>query len=199
MGFIKINMDLVKSQNSRLKTNQSTISDISRRVTSLGPSVDPKIKRRRNIQNGFSEAAYGLNEIADDLQNLRTFINNSMEAYTKVDEKLSNLVKQLRSIDLFPANNTSAKPDSTDKNGFDILGDIGKYAVTGQSLTAIALVLGEQVQFLPKNGNKARAVIHTAQWIKGKGNQSLLKRLVRTMDKAIRNPGPTMKAFMKVS
>ncbi len=93
---------------------------------------------------------------------------------------------------------SKGKSDKEDITVFSILGGVGKYAITAQSLTNIALVWGKQVQFLKKEDNEARAVIHTAKWIKGKGINPFFKKLARTMDKSIRNPGPYMKGLMKV-
>lgn len=197
MSLINIKIDFVKSSCSSLGSKASIASDIGRGLSSLGYSIDPKIKRRCNIAQRMSGAAHSVFKIEQELRDLKKCINTSMGIYSDAEERLVRIGKQKYSLDRYLSKDTQEKIHKDVNSGFSFIGDLGKYAVTAQSLFAIAFVLGKGVQFSAKNGNKARAVIHTAKWIRGKGDNDFFKRMAKSLDKSFRNPGPIMNGFIK--
>lgn len=158
--------------------------------------ADKKINKTIEDLNTFDTSQTNeLNSVEQDIQLMNQYINEiqsmfqsgelSIESYNtnQLNEKpnYSKLEKELK--------------DNNDSNPFTPVNDLGKYAITAQSFIGAALVLGDQVQFRRKEGDKTgkKAVIHTAKWIKGEGNSKVFKKLARNLDKSIRNPGAIMK------
>lgn len=79
--------------------------------------------------------------------------------------------------------------------GFQWRDNLEKIATASYSTFALGLLATKTVTFSAKNGNKARAVIHVASWVKGKGPDSILKSMAKSMNKSILHPGILMRTL----
>lgn len=74
----------------------------------------------------------------------------------------------------------------------------GNLAFAGTMLysgLASSLVLTKTVEFKRSSKNPSRAVIHNAAWVKGKGSNTFLRNIARSLDKQFRQPGLAMKGL----
>lgn len=142
-----------------------------------------------------------LKAVQDDLQTMNQYVREISSMVKSGGISITHFkINQLKKV---PSYQTITKTDSKgqkdllsilmDFNPFSSINNVGDVFLTLQTAAGITLVGTSTVQIHPKDGNRKKAVIHTADWVKGKGNNEFLKRLAKRMDKTIRNPGPIMK------
>ncbi|UHA72123.1 WXG100 family type VII secretion target [Paenibacillus sp. 481] len=79
--------------------------------------------------------------------------------------------------------------------GLGLRDNLEKYGTAFYSGVAAAMVLSGTVGFNRKPGHHGRAVIHTAQWVKGRGSNEFMKKMARSMDKQFHHPGRVLSAL----
>ena len=139
-----------------------------------------------------------LKVVWDDVQTMTQYVQKISSLVKNGDISLANFqTEQLKDVESYMTKMGAEAKEEEAFNPYTLVNDIGKYVITGQSIAGAALVWGKQIQFVRKKDDKTRtkAVIHTAQWMKGKGDKEFFKKLASRMDQSIRNPGIIMKTF----
>ncbi|WP_079506502.1 hypothetical protein [Mesobacillus jeotgali] len=194
MSLIKLHLEHIKSTNSGLVRQLNDLDHIGGGVRSIQNSIDPRIKSRRQIGARITQAVGKGNKIEGDLSGLKSFIENSVELYVNAERRVN--LHHLNDIATKVSGKGSKQKKAIEDSIFEFLEKYGNTAVYSQSAIATLLILGKQIRIQEKIGHRGRAVIHTANWIKGKGNNEFFKKLARRMDQSIRNPGRVMKTLM---
>ncbi|WLR55422.1 hypothetical protein LC048_24720 [Mesobacillus subterraneus] len=193
MSSIKIHLEHVRSTNNGLVRQINGLDNIGGGLISLKNSIDHRIKNRQQIEARLTKAVSKGNTIQHELSGLKSFVEISMGKYTNAERRINS--HHVSEIAAKTSGKDSKQKKVIEDSIFEFLEKYGNTAVFTQSAIASALILGKQIRIQKKKDHPGRAVIHTAKWIKGKGNNEFLKTLARRMDQTLRDPGMLMKGL----
>lgn len=173
------------------RLNRTTEQEISGLYSNVNRTVQDTRSRYSEsyVQSAANSASSLLNEIkslaksiSDRISQQEKGLNNAVNVYQAAEEKSKKELAQ-QGID-------------GSKGILDLRGNMEKLAIFLYSAVGITLVATDTVIFELRNPkDKKRVVIHTADWVKEKGNNSFLKKLANSIDKQIRKPGSIMKSI----
>lgn len=112
LGFIKIQIDHVKTSNSELKKTANKLSETALELSSLKNRIDKKILARSNIESRLNNTNNSINKLEKDLKQLESFIETSMNKYSRTENKIVHHASSLGCEKMDVSSGDSLKHDA---------------------------------------------------------------------------------------
>ncbi|MGG1876229.1 WXG100 family type VII secretion target [Paenibacillus sp. 7541] len=135
-----------------------------------------------------------------NFQLARQQMDNFTAAVGSVSTELTNIVHRFTEADSTQASLQARAADDPFDHAHNVLDtslrtrdNLEKWGTLLYSSVGASLVLSNTVRFRVDPRDPTRAKIHNAPWVKGKGNNTFLKNLARSINRQIVNPGLIMK------
>jgi hypothetical protein len=112
VASIRIKPDAVRNSNEVIKQSFQNLLDIQSVITSIRPSIDPKVLSRRNINSRLNQVDCSIDELKKRVKNLEGFIDNSMDRYDRSERQINQLALAIKSAKN-QTNNSSVFYEST--------------------------------------------------------------------------------------
>ncbi|MCY1713598.1 hypothetical protein [Caproiciproducens galactitolivorans] len=88
MSAIKVNLDGLDSSAIQIRTVALTLGDLKSSINSVFSSIDPKIKRRRNIGGSIADIQKEMEMLYTEMNELSGFISSSKSQYANTEARL---------------------------------------------------------------------------------------------------------------
>ena len=88
MSAIKVNLDGLDSSAIQIRTVALTLGDLKSSINRVFSSIDPKIKRRRNISGSIADIQKEMEMLYTEMNELGSFISSSKSQYANTEARL---------------------------------------------------------------------------------------------------------------
>lgn len=178
--------------------SRTMIGHLSRQIASL-QSQWSGITQERFFQS-FQTAHRQMESFSQSVSNIGIELQGIAARFAQADQSQGSGLKTTASTLQADSNGGTTLSNMFDTgrdawgklNG--IRGNLGFAGTAMYATLATSMVLTKTVHFKRDPRNAARAKIHNAPWVKGKGN-SVLSQMARKLDKQFRNPGLLMRGL----
>ncbi|KQY91108.1 hypothetical protein ASD24_23595 [Paenibacillus sp. Root52] len=178
--------------------SRNMISNLSRHISSL-QSQWSGITQERFFQN-FQVAHRQMANFSTSVSSIGTELNTIATRFAQADQSQGQGVQANGGQSPSGKDVKTTLSDLYDQGSksWDVLnsiqGNLAKSGTVLHAITATSLVLTKTIQFNESATKRNGTAVHTAKWVKGKGD-TFLSRMARNIDKQFRKPGLVMKGL----